>query len=322
MKIYNLSLKVFIILGVSGILAACQEGHSFSTRYENGIPVDKAVRKTPESVPAPRDKPIPKKITTKKIQVFPEKLKGSHAVIHVRKGDTIYALSRRHDVTVREIIYVNGLKSPYLLYPGQKLKSPATAIHIVKKGDTVYSLSRVYHEDMTTFTRINNIKRPYVLTIGQKLKVPGSRPRDEKKRTAAQALNDLPPPPQSRQGFMWPIKGQILSSFGPKAKGYHNDGINIAANSGSYVRSAQNGTVVHAGSKIKGFGKLILIRHSNGWITAYAHNSSILVAKGQAVKRGQSIARVGQTGGVNRPQLHFEMRKGSRAVNPVKYLVS
>lgn len=119
---------------------------------------------------------------------------------------------------------------------------------------------------------------------------------------------------------MWPVRGPILSSFGPKEIGYHNDGINIAAKSGSYVRAAESGVVVHAGRKIKGFGRLILIRHSNGWITAYAHNSSILVKKGQAVKRGQAIARVGQSGGVDRPQLHFEMRKGSRAVNPVRYL--
>jgi murein DD-endopeptidase MepM/ murein hydrolase activator NlpD len=119
---------------------------------------------------------------------------------------------------------------------------------------------------------------------------------------------------------MWPVRGPILSSYGPKEVGYHNDGINIAAKSGSYVRAAESGVVVHAGQKIKGFGRLILIKHSNGWITAYAHNSSVLVSKGQTIKRGQAIARVGQSGGVNRPQLHFEMRKGARAVNPIRYL--
>ncbi|MBL4801151.1 MAG: M23 family metallopeptidase [Emcibacter sp.] len=234
-------------------------------------------------------------------------------MITVRKGDTIYALSRRYDVTVREIIRANHLKVPYLLYPGQRLKSPGTAIHKVKKGDTVYSLSRKYRVDMTSLVRLNHLKRPYMLSLGQKLKVP---------RTIVSARKKYipPPPPQSGKGFMWPVKGRLLSSFGPKAKGYHNDGINIAAKSGSYVRAAESGVVVHAGSKIKGFGKLILIRHSNGWVTAYAHNSSILIKTGQAIKRGQAIARVGTSGGVDRPQLHFEMRKGARAVNPVKYL--
>ncbi len=328
MNIYWLAIKIIIILGVSGILSACQEGHSFSSRYQYGVPVVKKVakqaRNSPYPVPHPRDKPRRpdmKKITTKRTPVTLEKVGGSGMLIQVRKGDTIYALSRRHNVTVREIIRANDMKPPYLLYPGQKLKSPATAIHIVKKGDTVYSLSRKYNEDMTSFTRINNIKKPYRLAIGQKLKVPGNMTINSlQARSSRQKTYIPPPPPQSGKGFMWPVKGPLLSSFGPKLKGYHNDGINIAAKSGSYVRAAESGVVVHADSKIKGFGRLILIRHSNGWITAYAHNSEFLIKKGQAVKRGQAIARVGQSGGVGRPQLHFEMRKGARAVNPVKYL--
>ena len=285
---------------------ACKEGHSFSTRYRNGVPV---VKTTPAPVPQLKNKPKPPIIRAvkKSTPKYPRK------IITVRKGDTIYALSRRHGVTVRAMIGINKLKPPYLLYPGQKLKSPAMGSHVVKKGDTVYSLSRKYQVDMTIFTRLNAMKRPYVLSIGQELKVPGGN-------LAGKTVSLPPPPPQSGKGFMWPVKGPILSSFGPKEVGYHNDGINIAAQSGSYVRAAESGVVVHAGRKIKGFGRLILIRHSKGWITAYAHNSSILVTKGQTVKRGQAVARVGQTGDVSRPQLHFEMRKGSRAVNPVRYL--
>lgn len=297
-----LVIKLLIIFGVSGILSACNEGHSYSSRYKNGIPVAK---NAPRKIITPKDKPKPpvKKTVAQAI--------SSGKTITVRKGDTIYALSRRHDVTVRAIIRANRLKAPYLLYPGQRLKSPATGRHTVKKGDTIYSLSRRYRVDMTSLARLNHLKRPYILSIGQRLNVPGG---------VVSARKIPPPPPQSGKGFMWPVKGPLLSSFGAKAKGYHNDGINIAAKSGSYVRAADSGVVVHAGSKIKGFGQLILLRHRNGWITAYAHNSSLLVGKGQAVKRGQAIARVGTSGGVNRPQLHFEMRKGARAVNPVKYL--
>ena len=298
MKIYGLVIKLIIVLGITGFLSACQVGHSYNSGYKNSLP-----KQTPKRVLLPKDKPVSK-----------VPLRQSTGTIKVRKGDTIYALSRRHDVTVREIIRANPLKPPYLLYPGQKLKSSGTGLHVVRKGDTIYSLSRKYRVDMTSFARLNRLKRPFILSIGQKLKVPGGIVP----RTRRAALP--PPPPRSGKGFMWPVKGPLLSSYGPKAKGYHNDGINIAAKTGSYVRAAESGVVVHAGRKIKGFGQLILLRHSNGWITAYAHNSVILIKKGQSVKRGQAIARVGSSGGVKRPQLHFEMRKGARAVNPVKYL--
>lgn len=306
-------VKIIIMVGISGMLSACQNGHSFSTRYHNGVPVPEKAKSPSNPIPIPKDKPKARTQKTPKIL----KAKGSAKTFTVRKGDTIYALSRRHDVTVRGIIQANGLNPPYLLQPGQKLKSPVTGFHIVKKGDTVYSLSRKYRVDMTILTRLNGLNKPYVLAVGQKLTVPGFR-----KKSSNRQISLPPPPPQSGKGFLWPVKGQLLSSFGPKNVGYHNDGINIAAKSGSYVRAAESGVVVHAGSKIKGFGKLILIRHSNGWITAYAHNASLLIKKGQSVKRGQAIARVGQSGGVDRPQLHFEMRKGARAVNPVRYLVS
>lgn len=298
MKTYGLVIKLIIILGITGFLSACQVGHSYSSSYKNSLP-----KQNPKRAMLPKDKPVSK---------AQPKLSGG--TIKVRKGDTIYALSRRHDVTVREIIRANHLKPPYLLYPGQRLKSPGTGHHVVRKGETIYSLSRKYRVDMTSFARLNRLKSPFILSIGQKLKVPGGIVP----RTRRAALP--PPPPRSGKGFMWPVKGPLLSSYGPKAKGYHNDGINIAAKTGSYVRAAESGVVVHAGRKIKGFGQLILLRHSNGWITAYAHNSVILIKKGQSVKRGQAIARVGSSGGVSRPQLHFEMRKGARAVNPVKYL--
>lgn len=294
-------LSIILIMSLSGMLSACEEGHSFSSRYRNGVPVKQAKQ-------LPKDKP---KTNPRK---YARTSSGKDKYITVRKGDTIYALSRRHDVTVRGIIKANDLKPPYLLYPGQRLKGAVTAIHVVKKGDTVYSLSRKYNVDMRNFSRLNNLNQPFALAIGQTLTVPSYN----RKKAVALPL----PPSQSSKGFMWPVRGPLLSSYGPKAKGYHNDGINIAAKSGSTVMAAQSGVIVHAGRKIKGFGNLILVRHAQGWITAYAHNSAILVQKGQKVKRGQAIARIGTSGGVSRPQLHFEMRKGSRAVNPIRYLKS
>lgn len=123
--------------------------------------------------------------------------------------------------------------------------------------------------------------------------------------------------PAERQiRFLWPAKGPILSEFGPKQNGLHNDGINIAMPPNGPVRAAGSGTVSYAGDGLRGYGNLLLIRHHDGWVTAYAHNSELLVKKGDHVERGQQIARAGRSGGVAQDQLHFEVRRGAKAVNP------
>lgn len=120
--------------------------------------------------------------------------------------------------------------------------------------------------------------------------------------------------------FLWPVNGKIISPFGVKDGGQHNDGINIAAPLGTPVHAADTGVVVYAGNELRGFGNLLLIRHDNGWVSAYAHCDALLVKRGDTVKRGQVIARVGQSGNVNSPQLHFELRKGAEAVDPLGQL--
>ena len=130
------------------------------------------------------------------------------------------------------------------------------------------------------------------------------------------------PPAGSTSGaqFTWPVTGPILARFGAAGKGLHNDGINIAAPAGTQVRAAGGGVVAYAGNELKGFGNLLLIKHADGWTTAYAHNDKLLVAKGDTVVQGQVIAVVGRTGNVDRPQLHFEVRKGTQALDPQTYL--
>jgi murein DD-endopeptidase MepM/ murein hydrolase activator NlpD len=120
--------------------------------------------------------------------------------------------------------------------------------------------------------------------------------------------------------FLWPLRGKIVSGYGAKDGGLFNDGINIAAKRGESVVAAGDGVVVYAGNEIRGFGNLVLVKHAKGWMTAYAHNDRLLVRRGERVRRGQPIAKAGSSGGVASPQLHFEVRKGSRAVDPVKYL--
>lgn len=127
-------------------------------------------------------------------------------------------------------------------------------------------------------------------------------------------------PPRSSSRFMRPVEGKIISGFGPKDDGLHNDGINIKAPRGAPVRAAENGVVVYTGSELAGYGNLVLVRHEGRWMTAYAHLDKTLVKKGDTVKAGQSLGTVGATGQVDSPQLHFEVRKGTQAVNPVSYL--
>jgi murein DD-endopeptidase MepM/ murein hydrolase activator NlpD len=127
-------------------------------------------------------------------------------------------------------------------------------------------------------------------------------------------------PAGSLPTFRWPVRGRVIAAFGPKPNGFQNDGINLAVPEGTPIKAAEDGVVAYAGNELKGYGNLVLVRHSNGFVTAYAHASEILVKRGEAVKRGQVIAHSGQTGNVTSPQLHFEIRKGATPVDPAQYL--
>lgn len=138
--------------------------------------------------------------------------------------------------------------------------------------------------------------------------------------TSADAAAD----PGSTNGttFRWPVRGRIIGSFGTSPTGDKNDGINLAVPEGTSIKAVEAGTVIYAGNELEGYGQLVLIRHADGWVSAYAHNSQILVKRGDTVRRGQIISRAGATGSVSAPQLHFELRRGSRPVNPLDYLQS
>ncbi|HAJ47090.1 MAG TPA: hypothetical protein DCL54_10970, partial [Alphaproteobacteria bacterium] len=145
------------------------------------------------------------------------------------------------------------------------------------------------------------------------------RPADEEK----QELDPVPAaerPAVANNTFIWPVTGRIVSSFGERANGARNDGLNIAVPAGTPVKAADTGTVIYAGNELPGFGNLVLVKHSNGYVTAYAHNSKLLVRKGDKVSQGQAIAKAGRTGGVDVPQVHFEIRRGDKPVDPRRYI--
>lgn len=273
----------------------------------------------------------------------------SPSFITVHKGDTVYSLSRRYNVPIRSMIEVNNLKPPFILSKGARLRLPAPSVHIVQKGDTIYSISRRYNVDMSVLTRTNNLYAPYSIYLGQILKLPGSvveptehwislkkqptrtaarntaksAPRQTKtgrKSTRKTAVRLPTPPDRAKAKFAWPVNGTVMNKFGSAGGGRHNDGINIKVAEGTFVRAAENGVVAYAGNELKGFGNLLLVKHADGWITAYAHNKEFLVKRGDTVKRGQPMAKAGKTGNAKESQLHFEIRRGTKAVDPMTYL--
>lgn len=120
--------------------------------------------------------------------------------------------------------------------------------------------------------------------------------------------------------FRWPVRGRIISDFGSKPGGARNEGVNLAVPEGTPVKAAGSGTVIYAGNELKGFGNLVLLRHADGWVSAYAHNSKLNVKRGDKVSRGEVIANAGATGSVSQPQVHFELRRGNKPIDPVQYL--
>jgi murein DD-endopeptidase MepM/ murein hydrolase activator NlpD len=208
----------------------------------------------------------------------------------------------------------------------------AARTHVVKPGETVYRISSMYKVEQGDLKSANSIGADNSLRVGQRLAIPGNQPNNTRVATAparptsgAPTPRSKPPlatPPPATGEFIWPAEGRIISRFGPKADGLHNDGINIAVPDGTPVRAAQTGVVAYAGNELRGYGNLLLVRHSNGWMTAYAHNGELLVQRGATVTKGQTIALAGRTGSVQTAQVHFEIRRGSEALDPIKAMSS
>ncbi len=220
----------------------------------------------------------------------------------------------------------------------------ASGTHTVVAGETLFSLGRKFTLSPYAIAEANGLSRNSTLKVGQTLRLPGktgvaSEPQQAEtvpaEETAPAKTEDKvvaePAPAETEQlaaapgdaampAMRWPVRGKIISAYGSKPNGLKNEGINIAVPEGTAIRAAENGIVAYAGNELKGYGNLVLIRHDGGWVTAYAHASELLVKRGDTVKRGDIIAKAGQTGSVSSPQLHFEVRKGATAMDPIKYL--
>jgi murein DD-endopeptidase MepM/ murein hydrolase activator NlpD len=237
--------------------------------------------------------------------------------------------------------------------------SPGANVHNVAPGETLMSISRHYGKSITELAAANHIPPHALLKIGERLVIPGKvavakaapsapvaapapKAAPVAQAPAAPKVASAEPAPSARiatpaaeasadegattgstggaPSFRWPVRGRVISASGPKPSGQQNDGIDLAVPEGTAIRSAEDGVVAYAGNELKGYGNLILIRHANGYVTAYAHLSELMVKRNDQVRRGQIIAKSGQTGTVTSPQLHFEIRKGSVPVDPLQLL--
>jgi murein DD-endopeptidase MepM/ murein hydrolase activator NlpD len=228
----------------------------------------------------------------------------------------------------------------------------AESEHVVAPGESLTGIAHKHGVTLVALAHANNIQPYAKVSIGERLKIPGEQRVAERRSTAPQVAQPRTIPatkvasapvesariatPETHAGaevatksaeavgtlpsFRWPVKGRIIAAFGPRPNGGQNDGINLAVPEGTPIKAADDGVVAYAGNELKGYGNLVLIRHANGFVSAYANASELLVKRGDTIKRGQVIAHAGQTGNVTSPQLHFEIRKGSTPVDPTKYL--
>ncbi|MGF1608152.1 MAG: peptidoglycan DD-metalloendopeptidase family protein [Kiloniellales bacterium] len=239
----------------------------------------------------------------------------------VAAGDTVHAISRRYGVDMAELARLNRIEPPYNILLGQKLVIPGPqaapdaqgGVQVASLGVPGSAAVQASAEPLDGAEQ-TGARRSDDAALAVAVPVPRPAPID---------TGPVPPPPPLHGGkFLWPVSGTILSDYGPKSGGLHNDGVNIAAPRGTPIRAAENGVVAYVGNELRGFGNLLLIKHSDGWVTAYAHADQILVRRGQTVQRGQVVATVGSSGHVSEPQLHFEVRKGVRTLDPARLLES
>ena len=196
--------------------------------------------------------------------------------------------------------------------------APSTATPPTITAPPAQSARAPETEDVVAAVPAPSVARPEAIPAPASRAAPTSIPGLPAPRAASP--DEGPAPARRGERFLWPVRGPVISDYGNKPGGLQNDGINISAPRGANIQAAEDGVVIYAGNELKGYGNLLLIRHKDGWVTAYAHAERLLVKRGDEVRRGQSIAQVGNSGGVTVPQLHFEVRKGQRPVNPRDFL--
>lgn len=302
-------------------------------------PVEKKVAEktaVPEKKVVVQDKPT----ETKTVKADTVKARSALKTIKVGAGDTLYSLSRQYELPVNDLAVMNNLSAPFTLKVGQSLKVPnvpAKKVAAVKTEKVAVATKSEKTESKQTVKKTNTqkiaekkqektVSKPAVKSDNKKVankkqtEKTAAKTTAKSEKTNVQAKSVEKIAARSASKFSWPLRGTILSHYGAKMGGLYNDGINISGALNATVKSAENGIVAYAGNEVRGMGNLVIIQHADGWMTVYAHLNSMAVKRGARVSVGQKIGTVGKTGKVTSPQLHFEIRKGTKAYNPINYL--
>jgi murein DD-endopeptidase MepM/ murein hydrolase activator NlpD len=256
---------------------------------------------------------------------------GQELTIPQEEYDTVtggrYSLTRSR---FEKNIEVQKAEEPVLAEVEQKPAARVVQRHAVQPGETLYRIGQQYGVTPIDLMMYNSIDKPQDLRAGMLLSIPSESETTTvtaAEKAAAKVLHDAPLKPKVnrvvtsyKKGMIWPVKGKIIRSFGEKGEGINHMGINIEVDANTPILAAEDGTVIYSDDGLESYGNLILVRHKNGYVTAYAHNAKNLAGKNQKVAKGEVIAMAGNTGNVDRPQLHFEVRRNAQAVNPLKVL--
>jgi murein DD-endopeptidase MepM/ murein hydrolase activator NlpD len=273
----------------------------------------------------------------------PAPVERGSQTITVQRGQSLSEIAHSYHVPMRVIAEANGLAPPYGIQVGRTLVIPGTGTPrlaaapasvaalppspqpIVSQPPTRPAQSATAAPDSPSV-----VAEPIAPPAASHGAEPGPGALSPPAVSAAPSPREVPESPDSERAaapsgaatgaFLWPVRGHVLAAYGSKSDGSHNDGINIAAPRGTPVQAVDAGIVAYTGNELRGYGNLVLVKHASGWISAYAHCDAILVKRGEKVGRSQVIARVGSTGNVSEPQLHFELRRGQHAVDPREFL--
>ena len=243
----------------------------------------------------------------------PVAVAAAPAVHVVNPGDTLLSVARRNHVPLSELARANSLEPTAKLRLGMKLTVPGAKTAAVAPAAQPATVA---------------VQPVAAVAPATKMAAAGGPPQSARLAQATATVEDaaVTTPAKAAEAtgalptFRWPVRGKVITSYGAKTNGKSNDGINLAVPEGTPVKAAEDGVVAYSGNELKGYGNLVLVRHSNGYVTAYAHASELMVKRGDTIKRGQTIAKSGQSGEVGSPQLHFEIRKGSSPVDPLQFL--
>jgi murein DD-endopeptidase MepM/ murein hydrolase activator NlpD len=246
---------------------------------------------------------------------------GTHTVV---TGDTLFNISQRAGTTVEALMTLNNLGGQSQVRIGQVLRLPGTAASAPAPVVAVAAPKPAPAPiQLASNAPLPKIPQPPAVEAAVKAVAAGGAqiPAAQASLTPPRAAIDASEGPSANgTTFRWPVRGRIIAGFGTGTAGQRNDGINLAVPEGTSVKAAEAGTVIYAGNELEGYGNLILVRHADGWVSAYAHNKDLMVKRGDSVTRGQIIGHAGMTGSVSAPQVHFELRQGSKPVNPLDHL--